>query len=199
LNYDPIKAVGFSPVILKLLPWMIETTPTRIPDLNFGDQEFLGGLRRHHLTPWMYRLIKSRGSEKTVPLPVLKCLQHDYGLALKQALLQDNQADSVLRVLTAAGLEVILLKGADFRGRLYGDPAVRPMADLDLLIPKTKLNEAKAVLTRLGYGCASDSHDLRPGFRERFRASIHLVPQDKGLMLDVHWQIEAVANLYRLP
>jgi hypothetical protein len=160
----------------------------------------LAEMRRHRITPLVYMQIMRQAWQNTLPLPWLDLLKHDYCWCLQKSKQQEYEALPVLQALAGAGVEVILLKGADLRLRLYDDPAIRPMTDLDLLIPKAALTQARSALGRLGYGLSSDSFDPRPGFREHFRAGLHFKkPEQASLMVDLHWQIEAVANFYRLP
>ena len=63
--------------------------------------------------------------------PWWPALRNDYVLALQAALQEEEEIKELLRALTKAGITPILLKGADLRLRVYGDPAVRPMADLE--------------------------------------------------------------------
>jgi hypothetical protein len=160
----------------------------------------LAEMRRHHLSAIIFLQIMRQGWQNTLPHSWLEFLKDDYCFSLQNSLRQEHDALLVLQSLAAAGIEVILLKGADLRLRLYDDPAIRPMTDLDLLIPRAVLDKARSVLGRLAYRLSSDSLDPRPGFREHFRASLHFKkPEQVSLMVDLHWQIEAVANFYRLP
>jgi hypothetical protein len=45
----------------------------------------------------------------------------------------------------------IIMKGADYGDRLYGDPTLRPMLDVDILIPPDRMKDADAILTRNGF------------------------------------------------
>lgn len=42
----------------------------------------------------------------------------------------------------------IVMKGADYADRLYGDPSLRPMLDVDILVPRDRMNDIHAILTR---------------------------------------------------
>jgi hypothetical protein len=184
-----------------ILSWLIGQSHALPPAISQEfDAALLAEMRRHRLTPVIFTHIKRQGIEKTLPPQWLEFLQHDYYVSLQTALRQENDALQVLRALAAAGIEVFLLKGADLRLRLYDDPAARPMADLDLLVPPEVLPQARTALFRLGYSISPDCLGPRPGFREKFRVSLHFnPPPDRNLMVDLHWQIEAVANFYRLP
>lgn len=51
----------------------------------------------------------------------------------------------------AAGIEVLLLKGADVVPRLYGVHGARPLSDVDLLVHETDLPAIQRLLTDLGF------------------------------------------------
>jgi hypothetical protein len=59
--------------------------------------------------------------------------------------------DRGLRALDGAGVRALALKGPVLGERLYEDPAVRPSADLDLLVAPGALDRAIAELEALGY------------------------------------------------
>ena len=100
--------------------------------------------------------------------------------------------------MITGGVAPILLKGADFRLRLYGNPVARPMCDLDLLISPEEVPQAQEVLEGARYKRAIDSQCFRPGFQKRFMGELHLTSPNGRLMVDLHWYLEAVGNFYRL-
>ncbi len=53
--------------------------------------------------------------------------------------------------LAAAGIPAVLLKGPVTRRRLYGPEELRPVADVDLLVPARLHRRARRRLARLGY------------------------------------------------
>ena len=196
----PVKKPGLS-VAYEILPWLWQQDLNGVlPLLRRDDPHLLEELRHQLLTPFIYQQVLCHGRQKSLPPPVLRGLAHDYALALKAAAGQEQEARRVIRALDQAGVAVILLKGADLRLRVYGDPAVRPMADLDLLIDPAQLQQGLAALARLGYSPASSHRDPKPGFREQFGHEITLEPPPGGrLLVDLHWEIRAVACYYRLP
>lgn len=56
-----------------------------------------------------------------------------------------------LAALAGAGLDVLLLKGAPLVVSYYGNPALRPMADLDIALPLAQVPTALAVLREQGW------------------------------------------------
>ena len=186
-------------IMSSVLPWLGEggapaahCAPGR---LDFGS---LDELRGHHLLPLIFRELARRGLEKELPPAVFAELRTAYLLAFQQAARQEAEIPPVLRALGRAGLEAIILKGAEVRHRLYSDPAVRPMADLDLLISRARLREAEEILVQMGY---LPLPEPRPGFVERFENELTFCPTPgKCLRVDLHFgELRALGPFYRLP
>lgn len=148
------------------------------------------------LAPLIYQEFRERGLDGKVPQPVLDWLRNSYALSMAQALRQEQDVLEALRELSNGGVTQILLKGADARLRLYGNPIARPMSDLDILISPEEFPRAQEILAGLGY---APTAEFRPGFGQRFMGQIHLTAANGRIMVDLHWYIEAVANFYRLP
>jgi putative nucleotidyltransferase-like protein len=84
------------------------------------------------------------------------------------------------RALEMIGSEVVVLKGSDFAHRLYVDPALRPMSDVDLLVPLARAAEVRADLERAG------AVPILRGPATRV-ASHHEIAFDfAGILLEVH-------------
>ena len=82
---------------------------------------------------------------------VLTALRQEYAQAgLLNAYLLPQFA-TALRALKNAGIEPILLKGTALLAVVYDNPALRPMSDLDLLIPFSALPAAEDCLARVGF------------------------------------------------
>jgi Uncharacterised nucleotidyltransferase len=61
-------------------------------------------------------------------------------------------ARKILAALGEIGVRAVALKGvASFASGLYRDPADRVLSDVDILVRPTQVDEAAAVLCRLGY------------------------------------------------
>src|SRR5436853_2709191 len=65
--------------------------------------------------------------------------------------------DEALRVLDAASIRTVALKGLILGDRLYPDPKTRFSADLDLLVAPDDLERAICSLKAIGYGPAKES------------------------------------------
>jgi hypothetical protein len=188
-----------APVIGRLLPLLGESEAAgahrTLGSLDFSSLE---NLRGHRLLPLIFREVARRGMEKELPQEVVAELRKAYLLAFQEAVRQEAEIPLVLRALSRGGVEAIILKGADVRHRLYADPAVRPMEDLDVLIPRPGLRQAEKILVQLGY---LPLPEPRPGFVERFENEIPFRPvPGKYLEVDLHFEeLRALGPVYRLP
>jgi Uncharacterised nucleotidyltransferase len=52
---------------------------------------------------------------------------------------QLREWDWIVRRLAGGGVDLLVLKGVPLAQELYGDPVLRPMQDLDLLIRREQL------------------------------------------------------------
>jgi hypothetical protein len=78
--------------------------------------------------------------------------------------------DQLLTAFAAAGIPIILLKGAALAHRIYSSPALRPMVDVDVLVNARDTERAVAIAVGLGY-IFSRRH------QSRFAGRIHHLPQ----------------------
>ncbi len=91
----------------------------------------------------------------------------------------------VLKSLGAARMPVIALKGLSLARNVYGDIALRPMSDVDLLVREEDLVMAGRILLTLGY------KQEFPAWESMARTSQHLPPfkNDRGAMIELHRNI----------
>ena len=183
-----------------IILWLLERQPAPLHLFRTADPEWWAELRRHRLSPLLYVRFMRAGLTRGLPPAAAQLLKHDYLATLQRYLVHGAASRQLYQTLGNAGIEAILLKGADLRLRLYEDPAARPMTDLDLLVSPESVGAVRGILASLGYTLSRDSINPRPGFRERYRVALHFqasVPA--SLMVDLHWGLEAVAGYYRLP
>lgn len=90
--------------------------------------------------------------------------------------------DRILAAFAEAGIPVVLLKGAYLAKAVYRTIALRPMGDLDLMVPVAHLEGAADIAQRLGYAPAE------PLIAAEMRTRHHLPTfiNDDGVSLEVH-------------
>ena len=75
---------------------------------------------------------------------------------IKQSIVQEYEGEQVLKALGNAGLSCIALKGWELR-KLYPEPMMRQMADLDILVRPYDFNTIKKVMEKQGYSASVES------------------------------------------
>jgi hypothetical protein len=102
----------------------------------------------------------------------------------KLRLLERRLIESVA-ILSAAGIEVILLKGAALAFTTYGGFVDRPMADIDLLVDPAKAQLAWELMQQAGWVCNNSEHPVGA-----WKNHHHLPPlsdtSGSGLRLEIH-------------
>lgn len=112
-------------------------------------------------------------------------LRQSYLAGLSWNLKRYHQLQPILKSLDAAGIPVILLKGAHLAKEIYRDVGLRTMGDLDLLVPRDRLEGCVQVLEQLGYRPSRPYHLAMEALRHH-----HLPPYAlDGVVVEVHWSI----------
>lgn len=110
----------------------------------------------------------------------------------------EQRLHATLRVLSSAGVPVLLLKGAALGATVYPSFAARPMADLDLLVPREAARSAWVLLQEHGWRqTAGEERD------EFYRGHHHLSPLEDvsgvGLDLEIHTDLLSEAHPFLIP
>ncbi|MEW6614163.1 MAG: nucleotidyltransferase family protein [Thermodesulfobacteriota bacterium] len=131
----------------KDIDWLIEIQRDKI-DWDY----FLEKARGEGISPLVFiRLPKVLINKNYTPKYVTDELRKDYYLSASKNTLIFNELRNILKVLNKAGLRVIVLKGAALAEMAYGNLALRPMSDVDLLVKKEDLFSINEHLEGIGY------------------------------------------------
>jgi hypothetical protein len=98
------------------------------------------------------------------------------------------QLQELLRGLAAAEVRGVLLKGAALVAAGVVDPSVRPMADIDVLVPRARYPAAVGVVRALGYHTEAMADEGGP-WELRGYHSAPFVHPDHRLPVELHWQL----------
>ncbi len=96
-----------------------------------------------------------------------------------------QRLEQTLAALAAASIPAVLLKGAALAFTVYRSLTERPMADLDLLVPRERADEAREVALSVGWGWRHDAQ------LDDFYATHHHLapltdPKGMGVALELH-------------
>ena len=113
---------------------------------------FLEKARENGISAIVYfKLNEIKKDCPNIPSMIFEELKNDYYLnAIKNTLIFE-ELGKVLEIFKKTGLQVIVLKGAALAEKVYGNIALRPMSDIDLLVKKEDLLYTDEQLKMLGY------------------------------------------------
>jgi hypothetical protein len=143
--------------------------PARVPPRAKIDSSVDALVRRHLLAPLAYRAGLVR-------------FHRDYVASALLAELRAAVLGEVGDALAAERIPVAVIKGAAYVGRIYQDPAERPMSDVDLLVPPHLHAPAERVLRRLGFWRVGSP-------RQQSRLHHAVGYKRKGASIDLHRSI----------
>jgi hypothetical protein len=156
------------------------------------------------LVYWTFRThgrpvcVQRTGRPDHCPITVHRSLATAYYQSLAHNILLTQELGCILRALDQAGIPVILLKGTALAATLYPHLALRPMSDLDLLVPRQHLEAATGVVQSLGY---QETHpEPTPGWNGWLNHHQHLRQKNPpGLAVELHWNLVAGDADWRSP
>jgi len=141
---------------------------------------------KHGLIPLLYPFVAGLKQSNRPPKPMMAAWRFVYLQSAARNLKLYDQLREILEALHGARIPVIVLKGACLAEHVYKNIALRPMADIDLLVRKDDLGHAMDTLMRSGY---------RQHMQLRLEASEiigqHLPPlvRPGGVKVELHWTL----------
>ena len=146
---------------------------------------FLETAARHRVRPLLAWRLRNTGEWQEWPDALRSPLHASERAEAAIEIARRADLTTLLGALGAAGIPVLLLKGAAFGYTLYPEPWLRPRHDTDLLVSPNDAAEAAQVLERAGYQPA-------PAVRGRHVAhQRNFIRHDRGGLhnhCDLHWK-----------
>ena len=148
--------------------------------------ELAAAAERHGLAPIFYAFTQRRAAD--LPPEMAQKLSASYRQNKARAIVLLDEASRLMRALEERGVPCIPLKGAALAEDLYHDPTLRPMTDVDLLIPQDAIPVAREIMTAAGY--EEEEGDLREDFQEEFRSEIsYFRARPLPARVEIHWSL----------
>lgn len=150
---------------------------------------------RHQLRGLTYRLLADGPMADQVPVAVRDRLRTAYVETASRNAWFFRQTSLIIRALERHGIPVMLLKGVHLARFVYSEPALRSMADVDIMVARDRLPEAEQVLLDQGFGPRP-----RPDLVERCTWSNHLDKLEKegAPVVELHWSIERPGSAFSI-
>lgn len=173
----------------RLLQGLRGEGPAGLSEAEWG--EVLELARRHGVMPLLHRRLKDRYGDLGVPGPVQVQLRDMYRATGIRNTRLFAHLNGILMRFREEGIGVVALKGAHLAELVYEEVALRPMADVDLLLRASDLRRATQILRSLGYGSGVAEGQGEHGHQDPIDGNLHLEAMRKpgGLLIELHYAI----------
>jgi hypothetical protein len=98
-----------------------------------------------------------------------------------------HERDRAVAALNAAGICSLPIKGASLAEELYGDAALRPMADIDLWVRREDAGAARSAVESIGYAALSKT-DRPPALQDALMGETQMAGPG-GTLVELHWNL----------
>jgi hypothetical protein len=141
----------------------------------------------HGVAPLAFRHLAQADLLGSIPDPVAGALKEAY----LQTLINNRRMQTVFKevvgALRAEGISVMPIKGLAVAHRYYGDIALRPMTDMDLLVSRQDVPRVVSVLRGLHFN-ATDGMGSPSGFYA-LTSAVVVFSRPRSLSIEVHWEL----------
>ncbi len=148
---------------------------------------------KHGVGAWCYYQIKNSQYASWVSEEVLKPWKQLY---LQTSLVNQQKINvyfQIQQLLNEAGILVIALKGIALTSIIYPDEGLRPMGDIDLLVPEGEAMRALDILLKAG---AKQNYVPRSALHEQVHSHVRAVTF-KGVLIEIHQRLFSLGNPYQ--
>ncbi len=136
----------------------------------------------------LYRALKAVPPSE-VPNQIRSVLRSCYLAAIARAALQVREVQRLQQAFAMAGVPVLFYKGVVLGQLAYGDPALRPATDIDILVMPEAFKSAESVLLALGYRRDVPHQGLVRRVYLCFQREHPYRTPDQMLMVDLHLSV----------
>lgn len=151
--------------------------------------------RLHGVSPLLHRALQSKGHLAGVPPAIRACLEEDRRINALANLRNYGEFKRIAAGLSRHGIPVMALKGLHLAELVYRDISLRPMGDLDILVPREQVGDALDVLRRMEYGFDADTRGNAARLFDT-KCNVGLNHRHLPVWLEVHWSLGEPPNRY---
>lgn len=168
---------------------------------DIGGHSFVAFVARHRLAQYVEQRIESEGKADFFPEDIVAGLRREVERGRTRTERLPAALAEAVAAFAEAKIDCLVLKGMPFAARYFGDPALRHLLDIDLLVRRADADASLRLLLGLGYRPkrrrirdAAEGSSIRP---HRLRTEHALGVERHGVRIDLHWRLRT-APAYRL-
>jgi Uncharacterised nucleotidyltransferase len=152
---------------------------------------FQAWVRRNRIAPLVYRNLRQAACP-LVPEAVVLQLHNESTRNAQRSLMQIAEAVRVTRILAAAGIRSMIVKGPTLAQLAFGDLTLRESQDVDLVIDSARLPEVDRMVVEAGYRRVVPAIEFAPALYDvyrRRRCQFGYYSETRDLFLELHWRL----------
>jgi len=169
-----------------------QNSQQQFPPVDDGEWESIGDMAWfHNIEPLLYWMLSNAEISADIP----KWLKQRWEQAYFGNFLRNEEYLDILNTLLTEyqkkGIPVIVLKGPALIARIYRDPALRTLSDLDILCSRRDLQQIVNISSRMGYTIMADGDDPATAHHVAMNRAesetileFHFIPYDSSVRLN---------------
>ena len=155
---------------------------------------------RHRLLPMLYKNIRAESA--ILPIEIPSILKEKHTLQTQHVLKLATEGIRVSNIFNHEGVSNILLKGPFLSQQIYGDAALRPSRDIDVLICPENVEMANEILLDEGYRMVYPDFELskkQKNYYQRHKNQYAYRNSENGCLMELHWRLFSQRSLFPVP
>jgi hypothetical protein len=148
--------------------------------------------QRHQLVPLLFHHLAGLPAG-TVPGGTLDLMRAGHAVAVADGLRLTGELRSIVALLEGGGVPCIPFKGPLLALEVYGDPALRSFADLDVMVRRSDARRAAELLAGRGYRFYDDLTPRQAAELLRRGADWMLYREADDVTVELHWRFHPLS------
>jgi hypothetical protein len=145
--------------------------------------------KSNRMLPLLGRVLADTGQMGVLPSEARRMLETDAAARNEAAAVMGEALRRYLRLAAERGLDTVVLKGLSLSVNIYGDPAMRPGGDIDLLVRRDQIGQSLAILDEMGLGRWWPNL-LDDAYYERHHLHQQRCTPDLKIWFEPHWALD---------
>jgi hypothetical protein len=166
----------------------------------FSWDELMRLSERHRLSLILYKNFKEDFLYSRLELP--PALKEKYFTQTQHVLRLATEGVRISNILKDAGISSILLKGPFLSLQIYGDTAMRPSRDVDILVLPENIEMVNDILLSQGYRKVYPDFTLskkQNEFYKKHKNQFAYRNVENGCLVELHWRLFGQKSLFPIP
>ena|SRR5688500_7361878 len=144
--------------------------------------------RRHSVVPLIYYQLSTIAPTNLLSARISR-LKENYQDNVARNQVLTAELCRILQVFESAGIEAVPYKGPALAVYAYENLALRRFVDLDILVQKADVLQAKELLIARGFVCGAPWTDAQLAVLLRTQHNLSLSREAGRLMVELHWEV----------